>query len=60
MSGAERDRAYLVRQAVECRLSQREAAERLGTSIRKFKRSVLRARMEGDAGLVSRQRDRYL
>jgi transposase len=58
MSDAERDRAYLVRQAAACRLSQREAAEHLGISIRQFKRLVHRARMSGDAGLVSRQRGR--
>jgi hypothetical protein len=32
MSGSERDRAFLVRQAVEGRLGQREASERLGSA----------------------------
>jgi len=58
MSGAERDRAYVVRQTLECRLGQREASERVGISVRQFKRLVHRLKTEGDAGLVSRQRGR--
>jgi transposase len=58
MSGAERDRAFLVRQAVEGLVSQREASERLGISVRQFKRLVRAWRSDGDAGLVSRQRGR--
>ena len=58
MSGAERDRAFLVRQALEGLLSQREASERLGISVRQFKRLVRAWRSDGDAGLVSRQRGR--
>jgi transposase len=58
MSGGERDRAFLVRQAIEGRLSQREASERLGIGVRQFKRLVRAWRGEGDAGLVSRQRGR--
>jgi len=58
MSEGERDRAYLVRQTLECRLSQRAAAERLGIGVRQFKRLVHRLRAEGDAGVVSRQRGR--
>jgi transposase len=58
MSGSERDRAFLVRQAVEGLLSQREASERLGVSVRQFERLVRAWRSEGDAGLVSRQRGR--
>lgn len=40
MSGKERLRACLVRQAVEGRLGQHEASERLGISVRQFKRIV--------------------
>jgi transposase len=58
MSGSERDRASLVRQTVEGRLSQREASERLGIGVRQFKRLVRAWRRDGDAGLVSRQRGR--
>jgi transposase len=58
MSGSERDRAFLVRQAVEGVLSQRAASERLGISVRQFKRLVRAWRCGGDAGLVSRQRGR--
>lgn len=58
MSGAERERAHLVRQAIEGHLSQREASERLGIGVRQFKRVVHAWRTHGDAGLVSRQRGR--
>jgi transposase len=58
MSGSERERAWLVRQAVEGRLGQREASERLGIGVRQFKRLVRCWRCDGDAGLVSRQRGR--
>jgi hypothetical protein len=58
MTDAERDRAYVVRRSIECRLGQREAAARLGISVRQFKRLVRKAKAEGDAGLVSRQRGR--
>ena len=58
MSGAERERGFLVRQAVDGRLGQREASERLGIGVRRFKRLVRAWRREGDAGLVSRQRGR--
>jgi hypothetical protein len=40
MSGSERERAFLVRQSVEGRLGQLEASERLGISVRQFKRLV--------------------
>jgi transposase len=56
MSGSERERAHVVHQALEHRLGQREASERLGISVRQFKRLVHSWREEGDAGLVSRQR----
>jgi transposase len=58
MSGLERERAFLVRQTIEGRLSQREASERLGIGVRQLKRLVHAWRAEGDAGLVSRQRGR--
>ena len=56
MSGKERDRAFLVREAVACRVGQREASERLDISVRQFKRLVRAWKQDGDAGLVSRQR----
>jgi transposase len=56
MSGKERERAFLVRRAVEGGLSQREASERLGLGVRQFKRLVRAWRADGDAGLVSHQR----
>src|SRR5271166_776279 len=54
----ERERAFLVRYAVEGRLSQREASERAGIGVRQFKRLVRAWRRDGDGGLVSRQRGR--
>ena len=58
MSKAERERAFVVRQCVEGRLSQGEASERLGIGVRQVKRLVRCWRREGDGGLVSRQRGR--
>ncbi len=56
MSGLERDRSHIVRQAVEHYLSQQEGAERRGISVRQFKRLVRAWKHDGAAGLVSRQR----
>jgi transposase len=58
MSASERDRAHVVRQVIDHRLSQRAASERLGVSVRQVKRLLRSWRRQGDAGLVSRQRDR--
>ncbi|MSO91381.1 MAG: helix-turn-helix domain-containing protein [Acetobacteraceae bacterium] len=56
MSERERDRARVVRQAMECSLSQQEAATRLGIGVRQFKR-VLRAwKQDGAPSQVSCQR----
>lgn len=56
MSKRERDRSHVVRQAMECGLSQQEAAERLGIGVRQFKRLVRAWKQDGASGLVSRQR----
>jgi transposase len=54
MSERERDRrAHVVRQAMECGLSQQEAAERLGIGVRQFKRLVRAWKQDGTSGLVS-------
>ena len=58
MSASERERAHVVRLSLEGRLSQREGSERLGVSVRQFKRLVCLFRDAGDGGLVSRQRGR--
>jgi transposase len=58
MSSEERDRSHVVREVLEHRLSQREAAERLDLSVRQLKRLVRCWKQDGDAGLVSRQRGR--
>jgi hypothetical protein len=42
MSGSERERACLVRQAVEGRLGQREASECLGIGVRQFNVTAMR------------------
>ncbi len=58
MSGEERDRVCVVRRAVEGHLGQREASERLGISVRQFRRLVRAWRLDGDAGLISGHRGR--
>ena len=58
MSASERERLYVVRALSKGRLAQREAAERLGLSVRQIKRLVRAWRRDGDAGLISRQRGR--
>ena len=56
MSSAERERLCVIRQVLGKGLRQREAAEQLGICVRQVKRLVRAWRVEGDAGLVSRQR----
>ncbi len=58
MSGEEIDRLGVVRKVAARRLRQREAAERLGMSVRQVQRLVRRYRGDGAAGLVSRRRGR--
>ena len=58
LSMAEADRAVLIGQVAEKRLMQREAAERLGLSVRQVKRLLARYREGGPAGLVSGHRDK--
>ena len=60
MSSDERDRSRLIRETVEKKLRQQEAAERLGVGLRHFKRLVRTWKQSGDAGLVSRQRGQPL
>ena len=56
MSRQELDRVGVIRQVVEKRLRQKDAARQLGLSVRQIKRLVQRYRAEGAAGLVSRRR----
>ena len=56
LSMAEADRAAVIGQVAEKRLRQREAAERLGVSVRQVKRLLSRYRERGAAGLVSGHR----
>ena len=58
MSGEERERLHLIRQAQAGQLSQRAVSERLGIGVRQVKRLVRLWKQHGDAGLVSRQRGR--
>jgi transposase len=58
MSIEERERSHLVCPTQEKHLSQRQASKRLGIGVRQFKRLVRSWKQQGDAGLVSRQRDR--
>ena len=55
---AEADRAAVIGQVVERRLTQREAAARLGLGVRQVKRLVKRHRERGAAGLASARRGR--
>ncbi len=59
MSRKEVDRVGVIRQVVEKRLRQREAARQLALSVRQVKRLVQRYRAEGAAGLVSRRRGKH-
>ena len=58
MSVEEADRAAVIRDVLEKRLRQREAAERLGIGVRQVKRLVKRYRKRGVAGLSSGRRGR--
>jgi transposase len=58
MATVERERAHVVRLVVARKLKQREAADRLGMTVRQVKRLVRAWRRDGDAGLVSKQRGR--
>ena len=54
----EADRAAVIREVVERRLRQSEAARRLGVSVRQVKRLARRYRERGAAGLASGRRGR--
>lgn len=56
MSKKELARKTEVERVVDQRLTQREAANKLGVSERQFRRILQRYRQEGDGGLVSRKR----
>ena len=58
MSGKELTRLEVVRAVIEKRMRQREAATRLGLSVRQIKRLVRAYRREQERGLVSRRRGR--
>ena len=56
LSMKEADRASVIGQVAEKRLGRREAAERLGLSVRQVKRLLARYRERGSSGLVSGHR----
>ena len=58
MSASERERSHVMSALRQGSLLQREAAERLGLSVRQVKRLFRAWRASGDAGLISRQRGR--
>ena len=58
MSVEEADRVVVIRDVVEKRLRQREAAERLGIGVRQVKRPIRRYRERGTVGLASGHRGR--
>ena len=56
MSSKESARKTEVERVIDHRITQKEAASKLGVSERQFRRILQRYRQEGDAGLVSRKR----
>lgn len=58
MSAKEVNRLEIIGRVIERRLTQRQAAERLGLSVRQIERLCRAYRNEGAAGLVSRKRGR--
>ncbi len=56
MSLKELDRLQIIRDSVSRQITQEQAADRIGISIRQVKRLVQRDRIEGPQGLVSRRR----
>lgn len=56
MSRKELDRATVIRQVVEKKLKQNQAAKQLGITARQVRRLVKRYRAEGEAGLTSSRR----
>jgi len=58
MSALERERSHAMRALSKGLVLQREAADRLGLSVRQVKRLLRAWRAKGDAGLISRQRGR--
>ena len=58
MSVKEATRLAAVRQVLEGRIKQAQAAQRLGLSVRQIKRLCQRVRLGGDAALISKRRGR--
>lgn len=56
MSLKELDRLQIIRDSVSRQITQEQAADRIGISIRQVKRLVQRYRIEGPQGLISRRR----
>ena len=56
MSGKELARKTEVERVLDHRITQREAANKLGVMEHQFRRILQRYRQEGDGGLVSRKR----
>lgn len=56
MSGSELRRVHVIRQVVEQQLTQREAGEALGLTVRQIRRLSHRQRADGDGGLAHRGR----
>ena len=56
MSVKEAKRLHLVRQSIEKKITQAEAAQMIGLSLRQAQRIVARFRQEGDLGISHRAR----
>lgn len=58
MSDKERDRLATIRAVDAGQITQKEAAEQRGIGVRQVRRSLVRYRAQGDAGLIHRSRGR--
>ena len=58
MSAKELNRLEILRRVLERRLTQAQAAEQLGLSVRQIERLCRKLRLDGRQGLVSKKRGR--
>ena len=56
MTQGELKRLHIIRKAIDKAITQREASEIIGITLRQAQRVVLRIRREGDSGIINRSR----
>jgi hypothetical protein len=59
MTAKDRKRLYIIRQAVERKITQKKAGELLHLCRRQVKRLCRRVRTEGDVGILHKSRGRF-